>query len=113
MQIITVEDTRFDVYRKGVDFIQKYIFPGGMLPSPSVLRKEVEKAGLKRATIHRIRRKLQPDTPALARYIQRAMGRRIVAWIRRSVQKNVEFLSNILRGGFSCRMYRRDTDNGH
>jgi cyclopropane-fatty-acyl-phospholipid synthase len=29
-----------------VDFIQKYIFPGGMLPAPSVLRAEVEKAGL-------------------------------------------------------------------
>ena len=46
LQIITVKDSRFDAYRKGVDFIQKYIFPGGMLPSPSVLRAEVEKAGL-------------------------------------------------------------------
>ena len=46
LQIITVEDRRFEVYRKGVDFIQKYIFPGGMLPSPSVLRSEVEQAGL-------------------------------------------------------------------
>ena len=46
LQIITIEDHRFDAYRKGVDFIQKYIFPGGMLPSPSVLRTEVERAGL-------------------------------------------------------------------
>ena len=46
LQIITVQDRRFEVYRKGVDFIQKYIFPGGMLPSPSVLRKEVEKSGM-------------------------------------------------------------------
>ncbi|MDA8542516.1 class I SAM-dependent methyltransferase, partial [Rhodobacteraceae bacterium] len=30
----------------GVDFIQKYIFPGGMLPSPSALRTEIETAGL-------------------------------------------------------------------
>jgi cyclopropane-fatty-acyl-phospholipid synthase len=29
-----------------VDFIQKFIFPGGMLPAPKVLRAEVEKAGL-------------------------------------------------------------------
>ena len=29
-----------------MDFIQKYIFPGGMLPSPAVLRREVERAGL-------------------------------------------------------------------
>ena len=47
LQIITTQDARFEVYRKSVDFIQKYIFPGGMLPSPSVLRREVERAGLK------------------------------------------------------------------
>ena len=46
LQIITIQDARWEVYRKSVDFIQKYIFPGGMLPSPSVLRKEVYKAGL-------------------------------------------------------------------
>ena len=46
LQIITVRDDRWDIYRRGVDFIQKYIFPGGMLPSPSALRAEVDKAGL-------------------------------------------------------------------
>ncbi|QUS35832.1 SAM-dependent methyltransferase [Falsirhodobacter algicola] len=46
LQIITVADRRFEAYRNGVDFIQKYIFPGGMLPSPSALRAEVAKAGL-------------------------------------------------------------------
>ncbi|WP_209425701.1 cyclopropane-fatty-acyl-phospholipid synthase family protein [Pararhodobacter sp. SW119] len=46
LQIITVPDARFDAYRAGVDFIQKYIFPGGMLISPSRLRAEVARAGL-------------------------------------------------------------------
>ncbi|HKL64487.1 MAG TPA: cyclopropane-fatty-acyl-phospholipid synthase family protein [Roseovarius sp.] len=46
LQIITVEDERFDSYRRDVDFIQKYIFPGGMLPGPTVLRAQVERAGL-------------------------------------------------------------------
>lgn len=46
LQIITVADRRWHVYKRGVDFIQKYIFPGGMLPSPSVLRSQVETAGL-------------------------------------------------------------------
>ncbi len=46
LQIITVQDKRWEVYRRGVDFIQKYIFPGGMLPSPTVLREEIAKAGL-------------------------------------------------------------------
>ncbi|WP_299627594.1 cyclopropane-fatty-acyl-phospholipid synthase family protein [uncultured Tateyamaria sp.] len=46
LQIITVTDRRWKVYQRGVDFIQKYIFPGGMLPSPSALRAQVTKAGL-------------------------------------------------------------------
>ncbi|MEP2782770.1 MAG: cyclopropane-fatty-acyl-phospholipid synthase family protein [Pseudoruegeria sp.] len=46
LQIITVADDRFHNYKEGVDFIQKYIFPGGMLPSPTVLRDQVEMAGL-------------------------------------------------------------------
>ncbi|MCV2864431.1 SAM-dependent methyltransferase [Albidovulum sediminicola] len=46
LQIITLQDRRFETYRKGVDFIQKYIFPGGMLPSPSALRREISRAGL-------------------------------------------------------------------
>ncbi|MBV7409676.1 cyclopropane-fatty-acyl-phospholipid synthase family protein [Maritimibacter sp. DP1N21-5] len=46
LQIITLTERRFEKYRKSVDFIQKYIFPGGMLPSKTVLRGEIEKAGL-------------------------------------------------------------------
>jgi cyclopropane-fatty-acyl-phospholipid synthase len=47
LQIITVPDSRWEVYRRGVDFIQKYIFPGGMLPSRGALLAEVERAGLR------------------------------------------------------------------
>jgi len=46
LQIITIDDARFDNYRANTDFIQKYIFPGGMLPSPERLRDEVRRAGL-------------------------------------------------------------------
>ncbi len=46
LQIITVQDKRWEVYRRGVDFIQKYIFPGGMLPSRKALLDEIEQAGL-------------------------------------------------------------------
>lgn len=46
LQIITLQDRRFEMYRRSVDFIQKYIFPGGMLPSPTALREEVKRAGL-------------------------------------------------------------------
>ena len=47
LQIITVQNKNFETYRKSVDFIQKYIFPGGMLPSLNILGEQVSKAGLK------------------------------------------------------------------
>lgn len=46
LQIITIADKWFDSYRRGVDFIQRYIFPGGMLPSMGALRHQVDRAGL-------------------------------------------------------------------
>jgi cyclopropane-fatty-acyl-phospholipid synthase len=46
LQVITIADARFAAYRRNADFIQRYIFPGGMLPSPSVLRRVIGEAGL-------------------------------------------------------------------
>ena len=47
IQTITMNEHDFPRYRRGGDFIRSYIFPGGMLPSPSRFREEAEKAGLK------------------------------------------------------------------
>lgn len=47
LQIITIGEDHFEGYRKGADYIQRYIFPGGMLPSPTRLKAEVEGAGLR------------------------------------------------------------------
>lgn len=47
LQVIILSEKRFKIYHDSVDFIQKYIFPGGMLPSAAVLRQQVEKAGLR------------------------------------------------------------------
>jgi cyclopropane-fatty-acyl-phospholipid synthase len=46
LQIITIDDERFEGYRLSTDFIQRYIFPGGVLPSRAVLAREVAEAGL-------------------------------------------------------------------
>ena len=46
LQIITIRDELFPVYRSRADFIQKYVFPGGMLPSEARLREETDRAGL-------------------------------------------------------------------
>jgi cyclopropane-fatty-acyl-phospholipid synthase len=52
LQIITIADRYFETYRRGTDFIQKYIFPGGMLPSPTALAGELTRAGLKQIANH-------------------------------------------------------------
>lgn len=43
IQSITIADKRYDRYRKNIDFIQKYIFPGGCLPSVSVMTDSMAK----------------------------------------------------------------------
>jgi cyclopropane-fatty-acyl-phospholipid synthase len=46
LQIITIRDELFANYRKRADFIQKHVFPGGMLPSETRLKEETARAGL-------------------------------------------------------------------
>ena len=46
IQAITIQDKFFNAYRREVDFIQRYVFPGGMLPSPQVLKSLGDKFGV-------------------------------------------------------------------
>jgi cyclopropane-fatty-acyl-phospholipid synthase len=46
LQIITIDDAYFDSYRKTADFIQLYIFPGGMLPPLNRLHQLTSESGL-------------------------------------------------------------------
>ncbi|MDF1687425.1 MAG: cyclopropane-fatty-acyl-phospholipid synthase [Parvibaculaceae bacterium] len=46
LQIITIDQSAFDKYRQRIDFIQRYIFPGGMLPSKEALALEISREGL-------------------------------------------------------------------
>ncbi len=54
LQVITIDEAIFDVYARGADFIQTYVFPGGMLPSAERLQAaaEGEKLKWKGATHH-------------------------------------------------------------
>ncbi|MEM1053725.1 MAG: cyclopropane-fatty-acyl-phospholipid synthase family protein [Pseudomonadota bacterium] len=49
LQIITINDPTFDYYKVHPDFIQRYIFPGGMLPAPYKLEELRQRYGLKDA----------------------------------------------------------------
>ncbi len=46
VQAITVQDSYFDLYRKGSDYIRQYTFPGGMLLSDAVIADQARQAGL-------------------------------------------------------------------
>ena len=47
LQVITIDQSRFESYRRRPEFIQRYIFPGGMLPTTQILEQLVAKAGLR------------------------------------------------------------------
>jgi cyclopropane-fatty-acyl-phospholipid synthase len=46
LQVITIDEGWFQDYRTTADFIQKYVFPGGMLPTKSILARQTELAGM-------------------------------------------------------------------
>ena len=46
LQAITIDERRFESYRRFPDFIQRHVFPGGMLPTRSAIMREAEKVGL-------------------------------------------------------------------
>ena len=47
IQTITIDNEIFNKYKKRTDFIQKYIFPGGVLPSKKIFKNMAEKCGLR------------------------------------------------------------------
>ncbi|WP_371348118.1 class I SAM-dependent methyltransferase [Ancylobacter sp. IITR112] len=49
LQVITIAEDRFESYRRNTDFIQRHIFPGGMLPTKTHIAEHAERAGLELA----------------------------------------------------------------
>jgi len=74
-QIITIADRFFEKYSRSTDFIQRYVFPGGMLPSPEILKGEIARAGL----VWRDARTYGAD---YARTLKEWRGRFLSAWDR-------------------------------
>jgi cyclopropane-fatty-acyl-phospholipid synthase len=53
VQAITIDERHFEAYRREPDFIQRYIFPGGMLPTVTAMRDHADRAGLTFETVER------------------------------------------------------------
>ncbi|MEM7426045.1 MAG: cyclopropane-fatty-acyl-phospholipid synthase family protein [Pseudomonadota bacterium] len=51
IQAITIAPDHFETYRRKADFIQRYIFPGGMLPSVPALQQQAASADLNFETV--------------------------------------------------------------
>jgi cyclopropane-fatty-acyl-phospholipid synthase len=50
LQAITIDESIFEPYRRSPEFIQRYIFPGGMLPTRGIVAAEIARAGLQLAS---------------------------------------------------------------
>jgi cyclopropane-fatty-acyl-phospholipid synthase len=46
IQVITIQERLFENYRREIDFIRRYIFPGGMLPTPTIMQELGAKFGV-------------------------------------------------------------------
>lgn len=53
VQAITIRDDMFDQYKRNPDFIQRYIFPGGMLPTVELMQERAVNVGMTFETIER------------------------------------------------------------
>jgi cyclopropane-fatty-acyl-phospholipid synthase len=51
LQAITIDDAIYDTYRAKADFIQRYIFPGGTLPTRALIEQHAQTAGLTFETV--------------------------------------------------------------
>lgn len=87
IQTITIRDDLFPRYLRSTDFIQQYIFPGGLLPSPSAFESEARRAGF--VVENRL-----------------AFGRDYAETLRRWGDAFAENIDSVQRQGFDLRFQR-------
>ncbi len=91
----------FEAYRRSTDFIQAYIFPGGMLPSPCRFRAAAAGAGLaSRANAGSARDYARTLRLWRARFDARGRGRPPAAGLRRAVRRLWRYYLMYCEGGF-------------
>ena len=106
VQTITIADARFERYRTQSDFIQQYIFPGGMLASPSRFVAEAARGGFESIARARGLPRLCGNARALARGVRRQRRRGSRAGLRRALHPLLAVLSRLLHRGLRERVHR-------
>ena len=85
LQAITIDEHRFAAYRKCPDFIQRYIFPGGVLPTVSIIEREAARAGLKLVHHEVVRRQLCAHLARMAQPLPARLAEDRTARLQRRV----------------------------
>jgi cyclopropane-fatty-acyl-phospholipid synthase len=112
VQTITIADRLWDDYVSTADFIQRHVFPGGMLPSPARLREQVEAAGLRwhgehwfgpdyAETLSRWYAAFQRAWPAIAALPQREGAARYDARFKRLWEYYLAYCETGFRAGWT------------
>ena len=110
IQTITIQERFFDNYKREIDFIRRYVFPGGMLPTPSTLKSLGERFGVP----FRTERIFGEDYARTLSEWRGALPRRVAAdhpaRLRRAVPQALGILSRLLRGRLPLPQHRRAAD---
>ena len=107
LQFISIDHRLFDRYAASADFIQAYIFPGGMLIDEPRFEALASERGLSLGGPRRLRPRLCRDAAPLARALRRRGRRRHARRLRRGVPRSVALLSDVLRRRLPRRRHRR------
>ena len=108
IQAITMPHDRMLATRGTQTWINKYIFPGGFLPSVEVIDEITrEQTTLRRLRPARARQPLRRDAPTLGPTVPRPARRRPRARLRRPLHADVALLPRLLAGGLRERLHQR------
>lgn len=100
LQVITIANERFNFYSKNADFIQRYIFPGGMLPSPAIMLEQITQAGMKFVSLKNFGESYAYTLNEWNRRFQRAWPEIEAMGYSRKFKRTWEYYLAYCEGGF-------------
>lgn len=100
LQVITIANERFDSYRRNADFIQRYVFPGGMLPSPAVMLDQIAQARMQFTSLENFGESYARTLNAWNKRFQRVWPEVEAMGYSRRFKRTWEYYLGYCEGGF-------------
>ena len=110
IQTITIQERFFDNYKREIDFIRRYVFPGGMLPTPSTLKALGERFGVPLRAEKIFGEDYARTLVGMARPVPRCVAANHSTRLRRAVPQALGILPRLLRSRIPLPQYRRPAD---